>query len=143
MTDGDYRLTIPAAWITDASGNPLVANFTFDFFVLRGDINRDRAVNFSDLVVLAQNYNGVGGKTVAQGDINGDGKVDFNDLVILAQRYGTSLPPPPVATIAPAPAPVAASSIVRDRSAAKPIFSVTPVVKPRVRSNKVLQKQRG
>ena len=142
LADGDYRLTVPAAWITDASGNPLTADFTFDFFVLAGDVNRDRSVDFSDLVILAQNYNGVGGRTFAQGDINGDGNVDFSDLTILAQRYGTVRPPPPVAAIAPAPAPVAAaSSIVRDRTAAKPIFSVTPVAKPAVKPKAMVRPQ--
>jgi ELWxxDGT repeat protein len=142
LADGDYRLTIPAAWITDASGNPLSADFTFDFFVLPGDINRDRSVDFNDLVILAKNF-GTGARNAAQGDINGDGNVDFNDLVILAQRYDTSLPPPPVAAISPAPAPVAAaSSIVRDRAAAKPIFSVTPVAKPAVKPKASLWQQR-
>lgn len=54
-----------------------------------GDANDDGAVNFSDLVVLAQSYNKGGDGTVfwETGDFNYDWKVDFADLVILAQHY--------------------------------------------------------
>jgi ELWxxDGT repeat protein len=91
-SDGDYRLTIPKGSLTDAGGNALASDFSFDFFVLAGDANRDRVVDFNDLVKLAQNYNTTGGKTYADGDFTGDGDVDFDDLVVLAQHYNTSLP---------------------------------------------------
>jgi uncharacterized delta-60 repeat protein len=94
LADGNYRLTIPAAWLRDAAGNPISADLTFDFYVLAGDDNRDRAVDFKDLALVAQNYNTIGGKTWTDGDFNGDGNVDFLDLAILAQRYNTSLPAP-------------------------------------------------
>jgi hypothetical protein len=122
LADGDYRLTLRAGSVTDAAGNPLAADFTFDFFVLAGDASRDRAVDFNDLVVLAQNYNTIGNKLWSDGDFTGDGNVDFNDLVILAQRYNTTLP-------APVTAPVPAATTVKPK-AAKPVFSVTPVAKP-------------
>ena len=131
--------------MTDAVGNPLPADYTFDFFVLAGDANHDRSVDFNDLVKLAQNYNTTGSKTYAQGDFTGDGNVDFNDLVILAQRYNTSLPAPG-ATAATA---ALTSSFAADWATAtsfapppttpnpqkkkvKPIrvFSVTPVTRP-------------
>jgi len=124
LPDGNYRATFKAGSVTDAAGNAVSAAFAFDFFVLAGDANRDRAVDFNDLVALAQNYNTAGGKTYAQGDFNGDGNVDFNDLVILAQRYNTALPAV-VAMPAPALAKVDAK---KDRLA--PVFSVTPVLKP-------------
>src|SRR5207248_1484799 len=116
-----------------------------DFFVLAGDANHDRAVDFNDLVKLAQNYNTTGGKTYADADFTGDGNVDFNDLVILAQRYNTSLPAPAAALPFAAPAasfaadwaaatvsPTAPTAAKTDPKTAKPkpIFSVTPVVKP-------------
>ena len=69
--------------------------------MLAGDANRDRTVNFNDLVALAQNYN-TSGKTFSTGDFNADGGVDFQDLVLLAQRYNTTLPPPPAAASSPA-----------------------------------------
>jgi hypothetical protein len=100
LPDGRYRATIAGSAVTDAAGNPLDGNadgvagddFTFDFFVLAADANHDGAVDFNDLVALAQNYNSTG-KAFSQGDFNYDGNVDFTDLVMLAQRYNTSLPP--------------------------------------------------
>jgi len=101
LPDGNYRLTIPAAKLTDVAGNPLTQDVSLDFFVLAGDANRDRTVGFADLLILAQNYNGTG-RTFSQGDFNYDGKVDFSDLLILAQQYNKTLPPP--AAAAPAAA---------------------------------------
>jgi hypothetical protein len=50
-------------------------------------------VNFGDLVMLAQNYNAVGGAcTWEGGDFTGDGNVDFSDLVVLAQHYNADTP---------------------------------------------------
>jgi len=53
---------------------------------LAADFNGDGKVDFSDLLILAQNY----GKAAdhAHGDANNDGKVGFDDLLILAQTYG-------------------------------------------------------
>jgi len=89
--DGDYRVSVLSDGLTDLSGNAMAVGTSLDFFVLGGDANHDRVVDFNDLVKLAQNYNTVGGKTFAEGDFNFDGNVDFNDLVILAQRYNTGL----------------------------------------------------
>ncbi len=51
-----------------------------------GDTNLDRKVDFSDLLRLAQNYDGPG--TWATGDFTGDGMVTFDDLLSIAQNYG-------------------------------------------------------
>jgi hypothetical protein len=113
LPDGNYHATLTASGITNSSGTPMPADFTFDFFFLQGDANHDRSVNFNDLVVVAQNYNTASGATFDKGDFTYDGKVDFNDLVILAQRYNTTLPAPasvPVSAPAAAPAPVFSSS---------------------------------
>jgi hypothetical protein len=76
--------------------------------VLPGDLNDTGTVDFSDLLILAQNY-GQSGATYAQGDINGDGTVDFSDLLALAQHYGQSadvIPPTTVlAAAVPEPGP--------------------------------------
>jgi hypothetical protein len=56
-----------------------------------GDVNLDGAVDFSDLLTLAQHYGMTTAVTLAQGDLNGDGAIDFNDLLVLAQNYGQSL----------------------------------------------------
>lgn len=92
FTDGNYRLTINAGSVTDLSGNGLASNYNFDFFVLAGDFNRDRTVNFNDLLVIAQNYNRIG-RSFSQGNIDysPEGLVAFNDLLGVAQNYGDSV----------------------------------------------------
>lgn len=99
LADGVYRITLQSEAAKDAAGNPLSANHSFEFFVLAGDVNRDRAVNFDDLLVLAQNY-GRTGRTFSEGNIDysANGSVNFDDLLLLAQRYGTSF------AVSPAPA---------------------------------------
>jgi hypothetical protein len=69
-------------------------------YTLAGDATLDGAVDFNDLVKLAQNYN-TSVKDVTEswwnrGDFTYDGIVDFNDLVKLAQNYNTSLPSAPI-----------------------------------------------
>jgi hypothetical protein len=100
LAKGNYRATVNANIVRDINQNPLDGNgdgvngdnFTLDFFVLPGDANRDRKVDFKDLVTVAQNYNGPAGKTYGQGDFNNDGFVNFSDLVVLAQNYNATLP---------------------------------------------------
>ncbi len=93
LTDGNYRATLPAASVSDAAGNPLASDFTFDFFAFAGDANHDRTVDISDLGILATNWQG-SGKTFAQGDFNYDGIVDISDLGILATSWQKTLPAP-------------------------------------------------
>lgn len=100
LADGNYSLSIASAGVTDTASNPLDGdgdgliggNHALNFFVLAGDANHDHVVNFTDLVILAQNFN-LTGKNFSQGNFNysGDGKVDFADLVILAQKYGSAM----------------------------------------------------
>jgi hypothetical protein len=150
VPDGNYALKLYAPGIFNNVGVELDGNADgspggdalLPFFSFGGDANRDRVVDFNDLVKLAQNYNS-SGKTWADGDFTGDGNVDFNDLVILAQHYNTSLsgaalPGPATsfssdvaaafALAAPKPAPIPA--IPRRFTAAKPIPAV--VVHPPV-----------
>ena len=103
LPDGDYTATLNGAAIKDASGVRSLDgngdgvggdNYSVPLFKFAGDANRDRTVDFNDLVKLAQNYNTAGGMTWADGDFTGDGNVDFNDLVMLAQNYNTSFPAP-------------------------------------------------
>lgn len=93
LPDGNYRLTINHNNVEDASGNLLAADLSLDFYTLAGDVNRDRVVNFNDLLVIAQNY-GKWDMPFSQGnvDYSPDGLINFSDLLILAQQYGTSLP---------------------------------------------------
>ncbi len=92
LANGDYQFRLPAGSVFDRAGNPLAADSTMPFFILAGDLNRDRVVNFDDLLVLAQNY-GQSGLSFTQGNLDRDlaGNVDFDDLLLLAQWYGTSL----------------------------------------------------
>jgi cyclophilin family peptidyl-prolyl cis-trans isomerase len=138
LPDDNYTWTIDLAGVTDAAGNTLGTAPVFPFFSLAGDADKNRTVDFNDLVKLAQNYNITGGRTWIQGDFTGDGNVDFNDLVILAQRYNTTLPAPP----ASAPPVAAASSTAMSfdqawaTATAEPtrkagsLFSLTRVTRP-------------
>jgi cyclophilin family peptidyl-prolyl cis-trans isomerase len=135
LADGDYEAKILAGNVTDAAGNPLPADSVFTFYVLAGDLNRDRKVDFNDLVALAQNYN-TSGKTYVDGDFTLDGKVDFNDLVVLAQRYNTALGGAPVqgasATLSFSDAWAAALAAPAQTASPtdKRVFSTVSVVKP-------------
>lgn len=68
--------------------------------VLRRDLNHDGAVNFADLLSLAQNY-GSANATWEQGDLNGDGSVSLADLLIMAQNYRGQTATSPAATASP------------------------------------------
>jgi len=57
---------------------------------LPGDANFDGRVDFSDLVILAVNYNRTTGSEWFDGDFNRDRAVNFNDLVSLAVNYNTA-----------------------------------------------------
>ena len=90
LANGDWTATLNRLGVNDMTGNVLTANVVISFFVLAGDINRDRTVDFGDLIILAQNY-GTLDRLYGDGDLDGDRRVDFSDLVILAQNYGISL----------------------------------------------------
>jgi hypothetical protein len=73
---------------TSVDGTAIIARYT-----LLGDATLDGAVNFADLVQLAQSYNVVDGTRVwYTGDFNYDGNTNFADLVSLAQNYNSALP---------------------------------------------------
>jgi hypothetical protein len=127
---GDYRATLAAASVADTATVHPLADTPYDFFVLPGDANRDRAVNFADLLVLAKNYNGTN-KAWADGDFTGDGTVNFADLLILAKAYNQALPAAPPAPAAPftaaSAAPLASASpadTVEDPATAKAAASL-------------------
>lgn len=92
LPDGNYTSFFNRTNITDLAGNSMDSNSNRSFFVMMGDANHDRSVNFDDLLLLAQNY-GTNGKTYSAGNFNysTDGAVTFDDLLLLAQRYGTTL----------------------------------------------------
>ncbi len=106
--DGRYRITLNGDYVRSVNYNPMGADQTFDFTVLRGDANNDAAVDFDDLLVLAANYN-QSGRSFSQGDSTYDGVVNFDDLLLLASRYNQSLP------LAGSPAPLAMHGVAGDR----------------------------
>jgi hypothetical protein len=91
LPDGKYVASIKTQSVSNGFGAN-VENFPLNFNVLRGDADRNGSVDFSDLLIVAQNY-GQAGKTFSQGNFDYDtgGNVNFNDLLIVAQKYGTSL----------------------------------------------------
>ncbi len=114
LSDGNYRVTLPAASVSDANGNLLAGDFSFEFFSLAGDANHDRAVDITDLGILATNWQG-SDKTFTQGDFSYDGIVDISDLGMLATSWQKSLAAPTVPVKAPAlriTAPVRAAASV-------------------------------
>jgi autotransporter-associated beta strand protein len=94
-----------AADVLGASGGPFGAatvdgSAVLVRYTLSGDATLDGAVDFNDLVKLAQNYNTTApatGSAWYRGDFDYDGTVDFNDLVKLAQNYNSALPSQPIA----------------------------------------------
>lgn len=92
IPDGNYSATLTTSGVTDANNNAPALPITFTFRFLRGDVTGDLAVDFSDLLILAQNY-GLSGRSYLQGnlDYSAGGVVNFDDLLIISQRYGQSL----------------------------------------------------
>jgi hypothetical protein len=90
LPDGDYRFTLPSASVADLSGNALVSDYTFDFWFVNADANRDRRVDLDDFNILATHF-GQSGATFTDGDFNADQRVDLDDFNILASRFGGGL----------------------------------------------------
>jgi|GEM_PF-3351920 len=92
LDDGVYTARLRADAVRDLAGNQMAADSVLEFFVLAGDANRDRTVNFNDLLVVAQHY-GQDGQTFSQGnfDYSENGLVNFGDLLIVAQNYNATV----------------------------------------------------
>lgn len=74
--------SVGLGWIETGENHVTVALAAY------GDANLDAAVNFDDLLKLAQNYGRLTDAVWADGDFNYDGAVTFDDLLRLAQQYG-------------------------------------------------------
>jgi hypothetical protein len=131
LPDGNYRATLAAAGVTNSAGEPLPSDRVVDFFVLAGDVNRDRAVNGTDFAILAGNF-GKSGMTYSQGDLTGDGSVNGSDFAILAGNFGRSLPPP-AASLEDAPPAAARADATRADAVRPDATDVTPAPRRRTR----------
>lgn len=98
------NLLVASVYVSEQPGNPFpalgaITPGAFDWAVfdepngllklqprIPGDANGDSVVDFADLLVVAQMYDGQGAG-YEQGDFNGDGMVDFADLLAIVQRY--------------------------------------------------------
>ena len=74
--------------------------------VLRGDVDLDGSVAFSDFRILADSF---GRNDVSEADIDGDGVVGFGDFLILSANYGQDVLAASVAT------PQQATALFADR----------------------------
>jgi hypothetical protein len=95
LSDGNYRLTIHADQIADASGAILPGgNSTRDFFRFFGDANGDRNVDIADFGLFAGTFNLSTGQTgfLSYFDYNGDGHIDIVDFGQFSLRIFTMLP---------------------------------------------------
>src|ERR1700760_2340079 len=82
LPDGNYTFTSTVTGIVAlSSGAPMANPISLNFFVLSGDADHNRSVDFNDLLILAKNYSKTG-MTFSKGDFNYDGNVDFNDLLL-------------------------------------------------------------
>jgi hypothetical protein len=128
LPDGNYAATLGG----DAIAAAQPAQFTFEFFLLTGDLNHDRSVNGGDFALLARNF-GKSAMTYDQGDLNGDGNVNGADFSLLAANFGRTLPPPAPNAIAAARAAAPAALPSTQRAApgsSKPRRAVGAAVRP-------------
>jgi hypothetical protein len=118
LPDGNYHATLSTsgATTTGAAGL-LAAEASLDFFVLVGDVDRDRTVGPGDFNMVASHF-GQSGQTWATGDLDGDGNVGPADFNLLASRFGTTLA---------APLPAAASVVLTLQAPVTPTKRSTSV----------------
>ncbi len=89
LPDGNYSATILADAVIDSTGNPMAADYTFEFHSFFGDSDGDRDVDFADLFRFRKTYQ----KTSAdvgfdsRFDTDADGDVDAADLFAFRQNY--------------------------------------------------------
>jgi len=97
LPDGDYQAALSSGYgLVDLASNRLVDGFSFDFFLLKGDLNRDRQVNIADFITLSSNF-GKTNATYADGDLNYDDQVTIADFIDLASNFNKTLDPPAAA----------------------------------------------
>ncbi|MEM6315017.1 MAG: dockerin type I domain-containing protein, partial [Planctomycetota bacterium] len=93
LPDGNYRATLPANAAVDAGGPAIARDVTLDFYILTGDLDRDRSVTLTDAARLERNFGKTDNPTFSEGDLNYDGIVNLTDAALLERNFNTTLPP--------------------------------------------------
>jgi hypothetical protein len=91
LPDGNYRATLRYQNVNNNLGMQPSADESLDFFVLNGDLNRDRSVSISDFIDLASNFGQLTTKW-SDGDLNYDGIVSISDFIDLSGNFNKTLP---------------------------------------------------
>jgi glucose/arabinose dehydrogenase len=105
LADGNYRLTVRGALITDGTGRPIDADGDGHtggdrvdvFHRLYSDLNGDRTVNGADYNPFRVAFGAGPGNPNYRADLdaNGDGFINGADFNEFRTRFGLTLPPPP------------------------------------------------
>jgi len=95
LPDGNYQLTVLAAGVTSSDGFQLTADYSFNFFVLTGDVNGDRVTNDRDLYLVWQNLLKAPALRNLGQDLDGDGQITNADIAVVKDDYLATLPAPP------------------------------------------------
>jgi uncharacterized delta-60 repeat protein len=103
LADDNYEAILLYQSYRDLAGNRSGEQQEWPFFVLKGDLNRDRTVSISDFITLASNFNKTSA-TYSDGDLNYDGAVTISDFIDLAANFNKTLEAPAAAIAPQAPA---------------------------------------
>lgn len=93
LPSGRYTISVSVE-TESALGQTILSSHAQAILFVAGDTNNDGIVDFSDMLVLAQNYNQTSldwANSFGIGDFDNDDDVDFDDLLILAQYYNVNL----------------------------------------------------
>ena len=104
LPNGNYRATLLAAGVTDASGNRLATNLELNFFFVQGDADHNGVINFDDYALIDAGFN-AGRTGFSNGDFNYDGVVKFDDYAIIDQAFVSQNRPSPKPSPKPSPRP--------------------------------------
>jgi rhamnogalacturonan endolyase len=137
---GRYRVSIAAGALSDAAGNPVPAD-TFDFSLLRGDLNRDGMVNNQDIAAFVQALTDPAGfqsqygyAPVLLGDLNNDGVFNNQDIAPFVALLTGGRP-------APQAAPSTIRSAVSHRSPFAPGKSLSQTLDEEDAVNDVIERE--
>src|SRR5207244_12746798 len=106
----------------NAGGSTPGSKWYIQVDAMPGDANVDGVVDTNDFAILMSHLNQAGMWT--GGDFNGDGRIGFADFQVLELNFGQS-----VAGVSAEP--VIAGVLSDAGTKAPPVFSITPVQKPK------------